>query len=424
MASTVSMRAMMRATVARPSAVKAAQPLLANLKAQVAVAQQRNVAAFAETAAAEGVWDIAYDISDADADKIRSWKKPIRVAVSGAAGQISNHLLFMICSGEVYGNDQPIILQLLGSERSREALEGVRMELEDSLYPLLREVQIGIDPLVVFKDADWALLIGAKPRGPGMERADLLDINGQIFVGQGKALDQVASKNVKVCVVGNPCNTNALIAMENAPSIPRKNFHALTRLDENRAKVQLAMKARRHYNSVTRTAIWGNHSTTQVPDFVNARIGGKPAEDVIGDRQWLEDEFVPKVATRGGALIKKWGRSSAASTAVSICDAIRSLVRPTPEGDVTSSAVISDGNPYGVAEGIVYSFPIISKGNGEWEFATDFKVDDYLRAKIKASEEELVKERDCVSHLIPEAALTGAACNLAGGEDTWVEGDA
>ncbi|CAI0442542.1 unnamed protein product [Linum tenue] len=215
------------------------------------------------------------------------------------------------------------------------------MELEDSLFPLLREVNIGIDAYEVFQDAEWALLIGAKPRGPGIERADLLDINGQIFAEQGKALNAVASPNVKVMVVGNPCNTNALICLKNAPKIPAKNFHALTRLDENRAKCQLALKAGVFYDKVSNVTIWGNHSTTQVPDFLNAKIDGMPVKEVIKDDKWLEHEFTEKVQKRGGALIQKWGRSSAASTAVSIVDAIKSLVTPTPEGDWFSSGVSS-----------------------------------------------------------------------------------
>ncbi|KAK9818266.1 hypothetical protein WJX72_009743 [[Myrmecia] bisecta] len=366
-----------------------------------------------------GVFRLTYDISNEDPKLTRTWKKTIKVAVSGAAGQISNHLLFMLASGGVFGLDQPISLQLLGSERSREALEGVAMELEDSLYPLLREVKIGIDPHKVFKDADWALLIGAKPRGPGMERADLLDINGQIFQEQGKALNEVASEDVRVLVVGNPCNTNALIAMENAPRIPRKNFHALTRLDENRAKCQLALKAERFYTSVTNTCVWGNHSTTQVPDFVNAKIGGEPAEQVINDDKWFKEDFTPKVATRGGALIKKWGRSSAASTAVSVADAIKSLTTPTPEGDCFSTAVCTDGNPYGIAEGIIFSMPCRSKGDGSYEVIDDFIIDDWLRAKIKESEEELLKERACVGHLIPNAPP--AACEIT--LDTMLPGE-
>ena len=364
-----------------------------------------------------GVFCLTYDISKEDPSATESWKKTIKVVVSGAAGQISNHLLFKLASGEVFGRDQPIALALLGSERSREALEGVAMELEDSLFPLLREVQIGIDAFSLFEGADWALLIGAKPRGPGMERRDLLDLNGQIFQMQGRALNESASRNCKVLVVGNPCNTNALIAMENAPDIPRKNFHALTRLDENRAKCQLGLAAGKFYNNVTNVTIWGNHSTTQVPDFVNAKIDGIPATDLI-DKTWLENDFTPLIQTRGGALIKKWGRSSAASTAVSIADAVRSLVTPTPKGDWFSSGVCTDGNPYGIKEGIVYSMPLVSKGDGDYEFATDVIIDDYLREKIQKSEEELVNEKGCVSHLIGGEA---AACVIS--EDTTLPGE-
>uniref|UniRef100_A0A061R3V3 malate dehydrogenase (NADP(+)) n=1 Tax=Tetraselmis sp. GSL018 TaxID=582737 RepID=A0A061R3V3_9CHLO len=366
---------------------------------------------------AYGVFKLSYNVDNEPASRTKDWKKTINVAVSGAAGQISNHLLFMLASGSVFGNNQPISLRLLGSERSFEALEGVAMELEDSLYPLLREVTIGIEPEEVFADADWALLIGAKPRGPGMERADLLDINGRIFVEQGKALDKVAKKTCKVLVVGNPCNTNALIAMENAPTIPRKNFHALTRLDENRAKCQLALKAGKFYTSVTNVVVWGNHSTTQVPDFVNAKIDGAPATEVIS-MDYLKDEFTPLVQTRGGALIKKWGRSSAASTAVSIADAIKSLVEPTPEGDWFSSAVCTDGNPFGISEGLVFSMPCRSKGDGDYELVTDVVIDDWLREAIKKSEQELLKEKDCVGHLIGADA---AACEITA--DTMLPGE-
>ncbi|GAB4822519.1 hypothetical protein N2152v2_009565 [Parachlorella kessleri] len=362
----------------------------------------------------------SYDISNEDSNKIKDWKKTMRVVVSGAAGAISNHLLFMLASGEVFGADQPISLQLLGSDKSAEAIEGVAMELEDSLYPLLREVIIGTDPLTVFKDADWALLIGAKPRGPGMERSALLDINGQIFQAQGRALNDVASSDCKVLVVGNPCNTNALIAMENAPKIPRRNFHALTRLDENRAKCQLALKAGKFYTSVSNLAVWGNHSTTQVPDFVNARIGGKRAQIVIKDDEWLKNEFTPTVANRGGALIKKWGRSSAASTAVSIADHLRSLYVPTAPGDCFSTAVCTDGNPYGITEGLIFSMPCRSTGDGNYEVIDDFFIDDWLREKIKVTEDELVKEKNCVGHLIPNADI--AVCEIK--EDTMLPGEA
>ncbi|PON98607.1 Malate dehydrogenase, NADP-dependent [Trema orientale] len=363
-----------------------------------------------------GVFCLTYDLKAEEETK--SWKKLINVAVSGAAGMISNHLLFKLASGEVFGPDQPITLKLLGSERSIQALEGVAMELEDSLYPLLREVSIGIDPYEVFQDAEWALLIGAKPRGPGMERADLLDINGQIFAEQGKALNAVASRNVKVIVVGNPCNTNALICLKNAPNIPATNFHALTRLDENRAKCQLALKAGVFYDKVSNMTIWGNHSTTQVPDFLNARIDGLPVKEVIKDHKWLEEEFTEKVQNRGGVLIKKWGRSSAASTAVSVVDAIKSLVTPTPEGDWFSTGVYTNGNPYGIAEDIVFSMPCRSKGDGDYELVKEVKFDDYLWNRIKKSEAELLAEKRCVAHLTGEGV---GFCDLP--DDTMLPGE-
>uniref|UniRef100_A0A2R3TVA5 Malate dehydrogenase [NADP], chloroplastic n=1 Tax=Neolamarckia cadamba TaxID=153762 RepID=A0A2R3TVA5_9GENT len=363
-----------------------------------------------------GVFCLTYDLKAEE--ETRSWKKLINIAVSGAAGMISNHLLFKLASGEVFGPDQPIALKLLGSERSLQALEGVAMELEDSLYPLLREVSIGIDPYEVFQDVEWALLIGAKPRGPGMERAGLLDINGQIFAEQGKALNTVASRNVKVIVVGNPCNTNALICLKNAPDIPAKNFHALTRLDENRAKCQLALKAGVFYDKVSNVTIWGNHSTTQVPDFLNARINGLPVKEVIKDSKWLEEDFTEKVQKRGGVLIQKWGRSSAASTAVSVVDAIKSLVTPTPEGDWFSSGVYTNGNPYGIEEDIVFSMPCRSKGDGDYELVKDVIIDDFLRNRIKKSEAELLAERRCVAHLTGEGI---AVCDLP--EDTMLPGE-
>ncbi|TVU50304.1 hypothetical protein EJB05_01671 [Eragrostis curvula] len=395
------------------------------------------VAAEAEAAEARkrafGVFCTTYDLK-AD-EKTKSWKKMVNIAVSGAAGMISNHLLFQIAAGEVFGLDQPIALRLLGSERSFQALEGVAMELEDSLYPLLREVSIGIDPYEVFEDADWALLIGAKPRGPGMERAALLDINGQIFAEQGKALNAVASKNVKVIVVGNPCNTkygyflvyqvcpasacSALICIKNAPNIPAKNFHALTRLDENRAKCQLALKAGVFYDRVSNMTIWGNHSTTQVPDFLNAKIDGRPVKEVIKDTKWLEEEFTLTVQKRGGVLIEKWGRSSAASTAVSIVDAMKSLVTPTPEGDWFSSGVYTTGNPYGIAEDIVFSMPCRSKGDGDYELATDVEIDDFLWERIKKTEAELLAEKKCVAHLTGDGI---AFCDLVN-EDTMLPGE-
>lgn len=393
--------------------------------------QARRVAARAaaaaedvDTSALECFGVFCHQLSDEE-ETPKTWKKTIRVAVSGAAGQISNHLLFMLASGEVFGAEQPIALQLLGSVRSAEALEGVAMELEDSLYPLLREVKVGIDPRQVFEDADWALLIGAKPRGPGMERSDLLDLNGQIFVEQGKALNDVASRDCKVVIVGNPCNTNTLICSQNAPDLPKENFHALTRLDENRAKCQMAIQSGYFYDRITNVTIWGNHSTTQVPDFVNARIAGKKASNIIG-RTWLEEDFTPKIQTRGGALIKKWGRSSAASTAVSIADHIRSLVTPTPEGDWFSMAVISDGNPYpGVPDGLCFSMPCRSTGDGSYELvpAEELNMEDpWLQEKIAASVDELSKEKGCVSHLLV-APEPGATCTINEEADTWIEGE-
>ncbi|KAG0612388.1 hypothetical protein M758_6G023500 [Ceratodon purpureus] len=364
-----------------------------------------------------GVFCVTYDLKEGE--RPETWKKTVRVAVSGAAGMIANHLLFKLASGEVFGQDQPIALNLLGSERSREALEGVAMELEDSLFPLLREVNIGISAEEVFADADWALLIGAKPRGPGMERGDLLEINGKIFAEQGKALNKVASPDVKVLVVGNPCNTNALIALKNAPRLNPRNFHALTRLDENRAKCQLALKSGVFYDNVSNVTIWGNHSTTQVPDFLNAKIHQARAVDVIQDEKWLKEEFTPRVQRRGGALIQKWGRSSAASTAVSIADAIKSLINPTPEGDWFSSGVYSNGNPYGIAEDIIFSMPCRSTGDGNWELVTDCEIDDYLYERIKKSEDELVAEKKCVAHLTGEQ---NAYCDLPDG-DTMLPGE-
>ncbi|XP_078445991.1 lactate/malate dehydrogenase family protein [Wolffia australiana] len=363
-----------------------------------------------------GVFCTTYDLRAEEETK--SWKSIISIAVSGAAGMISNHLLFKLASGEVFGMDQPIALRLLGSERSRQALEGVAMELEDSLYPLLREVSIGIDPYEIYQDVEWALLIGAKPRGPGMERAALLDINGQIYAEQGKALNAVASQNVKVMVVGNPCNTNALICLKNAPNIPAKNFHALTRLDENRAKCQLALKAGVFYDKVSNVTIWGNHSTTQVPDFLNARINGRPVKEVIKDTKWLEEEFTERVQKRGGVLIQKWGRSSAASTAVSIVDAIRSLVTPTPEGDWFSTGVYTNGNPYGIADDIVFSMPCRSRGDGNYELVDNLQIDDFLRARLQKTEAELLAEKRCVAHLTGEG---NAFCDLP--EDTMLPGE-
>ncbi|CAN7038493.1 unnamed protein product [Brassica rapa subsp. trilocularis] len=332
-----------------------------------------------------GVFCLTYDLKAEEETK--SWKKMINIAVSGAAGMISNHLLFKLASGSVFGPDQPIALKLLGSERSIQALEGVAMELEDSLFPLLREVDIGTDPYEVFQDVEWALLIGAKPRGPGMERAALLDINGQIFAEQGKALNAVASPNV-------PCSGESL-------------------------QHQLALKAGVFYDKVSNMTIWGNHSTTQVPDFLNARINGRPVKEVITDHKWLEEGFTESVQKRGGLLIQKWGRSSAASTAVSIVDAIKSLVTPTPEGDWFSTGVYTNGNPYGIAEDLVFSMPCRSTGDGDYELVKDVEFDDYLRNRIAKSEAELLAEKKCVAHLTGDGI---AFCDL-GPVDTMLPGE-
>lgn len=319
-----------------------------------------------------------------------------RIAVTGGAGQIAYNLLFRIASGEMLGLDQPIALHILEVPDALKALDGVRMELEDCAFPLLREIRIGSDPVKLFEEVDFALLVGAKPRGPGMERGELLKDNGRIFIQQGAALDAVASRNVKVLVVGNPCNTNCLIAMLHAPSLPRKNFHAMMRLDQNRAKSQLALKAGVGVDMVTQMAIWGNHSATQVPDFFHALIRGKPVLEVIRDQKWLEQNFVQAVQKRGAEVIAARGKSSAASAANAAIDAIKSLTQPTPAGEWFSTAICSDGNPYGIPDELIVSFPCRSKGSGSWEIVRGLDWNEYLAAKIKQSVAELKEERDIV----------------------------
>ncbi len=323
-----------------------------------------------------------------------------RVAVTGGAGQIAYSLLFRIANGEMLGSDQPVALHILEIPEAIGALEGVVMELKDCAFPLLKEVRVGSDPMDVFEGVDFALLVGAKPRGPGMERKDLLTENGKIFTKQGEALDKVASKDVKVLVVGNPCNTNCLITMHNAPSIPRKNFHAMTRLDENRAASSLAEKAGVEVVDVTNVTIWGNHSATQVPDFVNAKVKGVPLPETITDGQWLEGEFLTGVQQRGAAIIKARGKSSAASAANAAIDHIKSLVTPTEEGHLFSAGVCTDGNPYGIQEDLIFSFPCRSKGDGDYEIVADVPWNDFLKERIVATEKELLEERDAVTDLI------------------------
>ena len=328
-----------------------------------------------------------------------------RIVVTGAAGHVAYAALFRIANGDMLGYDQPISLHLQELPQFVKALEGVKMELEDCAFPLLKGVTIGSDPREVFAGAHYALLIGSKPRGPGMERSDLLTENGKIFVGQGEALNDVADPDVKVLVVGNPCNTNCLIAMNHAPRIPRRNFFAMTRLDQNRASYQLARKAGVPVKTVTRMTIWGNHSTTQVPDFVNAQIGGRPAGVVIKDAAWFEGEFIPLVQKRGAAIIAARGQSSAASAANAVIDAIRGLVTPTPAGDWFSLAVCTDGNPYGIQDNMIFSFPCRSEGDGHYHIIPDVPWNGWLQEKIQLSEKELLEEKSTVGDLV--ANVTG-----------------
>ncbi len=324
-------------------------------------------------------------------------KSPIRVAVTGAAGQIGYALLFRIASGEMLGKDQPVALQLLEITPALGALEGVAMELEDCAFPLLTEVVRTDDPDVAFGDAGVALLVGAMPRKAGMERSDLLSANGGIFKPQGEALGRSAAKDVKVLVVGNPANTNAFIAMSHASGLEPDRFTAMTRLDHNRAKAQLATKLGVPVSDVKKMTIWGNHSTTQYPDLFHAEVGGRNAAEAVGDQAWLEDEFIPTVAKRGAAIIEARGASSAASAANAAIDHIRDWHLGTPEGDWVSMAVPSDGS-YGVPEGLMSSFPCVCK-DGRWEIVQGLEIDEFSRARIDASVAELVEERDAVKEL-------------------------
>ncbi|MDF2550355.1 MAG: mdh [Chlamydiales bacterium] len=319
-----------------------------------------------------------------------------RVAITGAAGQIAYSLIFRLAKGEVFGPDEKISLHLLEVEAALPALEGVRLELEDCAFPLLEEVQIGHDPYELFKAVDLAVLIGSKPRSIGMERSDLLRENGRIFQEQGQALDKVAARHVKVLVVGNPCNTNCWIAKKHAPSLPKENFHAMTRLDENRAKALLAQKARVSVGEVGHVAIWGNHSATQVPDYFHARIQGKSALEII-DEEWLKGHFMSAVQNRGAEVIAKRGKSSAASAASAILDALYSIYHDTQEGGWFSSAILSDDNPYGIAPDLVFSFPCrLIKGRLEIIPGLDIAP---LKRQIEQTEQELLAEREVVRSL-------------------------
>ena len=323
-----------------------------------------------------------------------------RIAITGAAGQIAYSLIFRIAAGDLLGSNVPVALHLLDLPEAEGALKGIEMELNDCVFPLLKEIRIGSRPEEIFEGVHYALLVGAKPRGPGMERKDLLADNGKIFVSQGKALNNSASKDVRVFIVGNPCNTNCLIAMHHAPDLPRSHFFAMTRLDQNRAVFQLAAKAKATIEEVTHVAIWGNHSSTQVPDFLNARIRGRPAIEVIQDRKWLEGEFVQKIQKRGAEVIAARGKSSAASAANAIVGTIRSLIVPTPQGQWFSLAVPSENNPYGIPEDLVFSFPCKSQGKGDWTIVPGLQLDPFLKEKLKLTQKELMEERDLVSHLL------------------------
>lgn len=328
-------------------------------------------------------------------------KKPIkRVAVTGGAGQIAYSLIFRIANGDLLGADQPVALHLLDLPMMDASLKGVAMELQDCSFPLLKEIKIGSDPEELFGDIDYALLVGSKPRGPGMERKDLLADNGKIFVEQGKALNRVASKEARVFVVGNPCNTNCLIAMHHAPNLKTHHFSSMTRLDQNRATFQLAAKAGVGVEEVSSVVVWGNHSSTQVPDFVNAKIQGRSAVEVIRDTEWLKGKFIQTVQKRGAEVIAARGKSSAASAANGIVDSIRSLLVPTRPGDCFSLSVSSKNNPYHVDPNLVFSFPCKSKGQGDYEVIPRFTIDPFLKEKIALTEKELIEERDLVVHLL------------------------
>jgi len=325
-------------------------------------------------------------------------KSPIKVAVTGAAGQIGYALVFRIASGQVFGPDQPVALHLIEIPAALNALEGVVMELHDCAFPLLQSIVPTADLDEGFRDINWALLVGSVPRKAGMERKDLLGINGKIFVGQGKAIEKNASADVRILVVGNPCNTNCLIAMNNAKEIPKNRWFAMTRLDENRARAQLAHKGGVEITRVTNMTIWGNHSSTQYPDFYNAKIDNKPADKVIGDEKWLKEDFIAAVQQRGAAIIKARGVSSAASAANAVIDTVRSLTNDTPKDDWHSVALCSDGS-YGVEKDLISSFPLRARG-GKLEIVQKVPINDFSRDKIDKSVAELKEEKSMVADLL------------------------
>ena len=325
-------------------------------------------------------------------------KNPIRVAVTGAAGQIGYSLLFRIASGSMFGPDQPVILHLIEIEPALPALAGVAMELQDGAFPLLRGIVSTASLAEGFRGVNWALLVGSVPRKAGMERKDLLGINGKIFTGQGEAIAKHAASDVRVLVVGNPCNTNCLIAMSHARSVPQDRWFAMTMLDQHRAVAQLALKSGADVSAVTNLAIWGNHSSTMYPDFDNAKIGGRPAAAVIADEAWFRDSFIPTVQQRGAAIIKARGLSSAASAANAVVDTVRALTTPTPAGNWFSAAVCSPG-AYGIDAGLMYSFPLRSDGS-KWEVVSGLALTEFAKSRIVATENELKEEKSMVAGLL------------------------
>ena len=327
-------------------------------------------------------------------------KLPIRVAVTGAAGQIGYSLLFRIASGAMFGADQPVILHLIEIEPALPTLGGVVMELEDCAFPLLKGVVPTADLAEGFAGVNWALLVGSVPRKQGMERKDLLAINGKIFIGQGRAIEKNAAADVRIHVVGNPCNTNCLIAMNNAPSVPRDRWFAMTRLDENRAKTQLANKAGVDVTAVSNLGVWGNHSSTQYPDFTQTLINGRPVTEVITDHEWLRGCFITTVQQRGAAVIKARGLSSAASAANAIIDSVRSIAEPTKSGDWHSVCLCSDGS-YGIEKGLIFSYPVRSNGQ-QLEIVQGLTIDAFSRERITATENELKEEKSLVAELLPQ----------------------
>jgi malate dehydrogenase len=327
-------------------------------------------------------------------------KRPMRVAVTGAAGQIGYSLLFRIASGEMLGKDQPVILQLLEipDEKAQKALKGVIMELDDCAFPLLERVVPTADPKVAFKDVDVALLVGARPRGPGMERKDLLEANGKIFGPQGQALSEGASRDVKVLVVGNPANTNCLIAMKNAPQLKPSNFTAMMRLDHNRSLSQIAQKLGKPVSAVSKMIVWGNHSATQYPDIFQAEVEGKKVWPMINDMNWLEKEFIPTIQQRGAAIIQARGLSSAASAASAAMDHVRNWISGTPAGDWVSMGVPADGS-YGIPEGVIYGYPATCR-DGRYQIVQGLEISEFSKARMQASLKELQEERDAIKQLL------------------------